>query len=743
MLKNSKYNRHVPARLARSRKVAATYDYTDEEGDLLFQVVRHEPKGFSQRRRDSRGRWTYTVKGIRQVPYQLPEILKANEVGQSIFVTEGEKDADRLLDLGLAATCNAGGALKWKAELSKYFDGARVVILPDNDEFGRKHGEKVATELHRHAASIKILELPEIPPKGDVSDWISKGGTKKKLLELSKATAEWQRPLGEDGKKPLLSHKSPRETARAFVDSHYSEDGHRTLVAFGDVTYVWRGTHYEELANAELEAVLYRYLEGAEVQASGGQREPFNPDQAKVNKVIHALRRLVLNPSELRSHTWLSEEEDQPKATDLIAFTNGLLDIGSRKLRKHSPAFFNAVSLPFPYDETAGEPKEWIRFLSSIWGDDKQAIETIQDFFGYVLSGDTSLQKILLVIGPRRAGKGTICRVLERLLGESNVCSPTLTSLGTNFGLSPIVDKSLAVIADARLTGRPSPVLIERLLSISGEDAITLDRKYQSAWTGRLGARFVITTNEAPWLSDSSGALVGRFVPVTMTQSFYDKENIELFSQLEKELAQIMIWALDGLDRLRERGRFVIPDSSRDMLSELEELGSPMRAFIRQECHIETGVRVKTRHLFDAWCRWCMDAGRDRPGNIQSFARDLRSVVPGLKIREGTIGRYYEGLGLLDDDDEDGTPASPREKTDHFLFHQDDAAVEEHEEIAGRSGAGSRGPRKKKDLTRQFREGTRENKSRERGLRKRLREYRSADSVKHRRSNQRAVLNVD
>ena len=127
-----------------------------------------------------------------------------------------------------------------------------------------------------------------------------------------------------------------------------------------------------------------------------------------------------------------------------------------------------------------------------------------------------------------RSGKGTIARVLTRMLGQANVSAPTLASLGQNFGLAPLIGKQLAIIADARLGGRTDQHgIAERLLSISGEDYLTVDRKYLPAWTGRLPARFMILTNELPRLSDASGALAHRFVVLRLTESHYGREGWE------------------------------------------------------------------------------------------------------------------------------------------------------------------------------------------------------------------------
>lgn len=170
-------------------RIAATYDYKDERGKLLFQVCRFEPKDFRQRRPDGNGGWTWAVKGVRQIPYRLPELL-ARPDGAKIFIVEGEKDADRLAELGLVATTNAGGAAKWPAELTPHFAGADVVVLPDADSPGRAHADKVAAALAGTAAVVRVVDLPGLPPKGDVSDWLDAGGTAAELAALADAAPD-------------------------------------------------------------------------------------------------------------------------------------------------------------------------------------------------------------------------------------------------------------------------------------------------------------------------------------------------------------------------------------------------------------------------------------------------------------------------------------------------------------------------------------------------------------------------
>ena len=140
--------------------IVATYPYTDEAGQLLFEVVRKVPKKFLQRRPDGAGGWIWKLKGVRRVLYRLPEVLAAVQEGRVVYLVEGEKDADNLAKLGLVATTNAGGAGKWRREYTEALSGARVVLLGDNDTAGEGHVQTVTQALHGVVAEIRVRGAP-------------------------------------------------------------------------------------------------------------------------------------------------------------------------------------------------------------------------------------------------------------------------------------------------------------------------------------------------------------------------------------------------------------------------------------------------------------------------------------------------------------------------------------------------------------------------------------------------------
>jgi putative DNA primase/helicase len=178
------------------KRIVATYDYIDEDGELLFQSVRFEPKNFLQRRPDGTGGWIWNLKGMSRVLYRLPQLVESEE-GATVYVVEGEKDADRLAALGFIATSNSGGAGKWRDEYSEYLSGKHIIIIPDNDEPGQQHAEQVARSVYGVAASVRVAALPGLPPKGDVSDWLDGKGVENGLQEIVESAPLWM-PEGKE-----------------------------------------------------------------------------------------------------------------------------------------------------------------------------------------------------------------------------------------------------------------------------------------------------------------------------------------------------------------------------------------------------------------------------------------------------------------------------------------------------------------------------------------------------------------
>jgi putative DNA primase/helicase len=237
------------------------------------------------------------------------------------------------------------------------------------------------------------------------------------------------------------------------------------------------------------------------------------------------------------------------------------------------------------------------------------------------------------MVGPTRGGKGIIARILIALIGERNVAGPTLSSLAGEFGLGPLIGKSLAVIADMRFIAKESGAIVERLLSISGEDIQTVNRKYVQQWTGKIPARIHIISNELPHLGDASTAIVGRIVLLLTTQSWLGKEDYGLENRLRGELTGILNWGLDGLERLTvtNKNRFTPTEGAVEAIGAMRDMASPARAFVRERCELGPGKQADCDGLYKSFREWCDDSGVSKPAK-HVFGRNLRAAFPSIKV---------------------------------------------------------------------------------------------------------------
>ena len=445
----------------------------------------------------------------------------------------------------------------------------------------------------------------------------------------------------------LLDTRDPMAIARRFIRDEFTVNGRQALYRYREEFFKFSNSYYRAVDNDTIRTDIWLYLERA-YKAENGAYVPLKPKKGNVDNVVDALRGACNLDYALETPAWLDNSRKQPPAAEFLPVANGLLHLPTGKLQAPSPLYFGRAASDVSYDANAPEPREWLKFLNSLFGDDSASIELLQDMIGYGLASDTSQQKIMLLKGPTRSGKGTIATILKALVGNNNYVGPTMASLSQNFGLAPLIGKTVAIIADARIGGRADLATVaERLLSISGEDTQTIDRKFKEPWTGRLPTRFFIMTNELPRLIDHSGALANRFVVLVMKHSFLDKEDHGLQARLQHEYSGILSWALIGYRRLCERRRFVQAESGLEAIQDLEELASPVRGFVAEKC--ELAGQVKIDDLFQAWVLWCKENGHES-GAKNTFGRNLLAAFPGLEKTQlrvaGSRQRFYSGISL-------------------------------------------------------------------------------------------------
>lgn len=644
------------------KSAALVLPYVDADGHNGYARVRPDSPRLSQKKPVK----YESPRGRRNQVYLPPGVAKVlPDAAQELLTTEGELKALAATQEGFPCI-GLVGVFGWKEkhreallpDLERIeWKGRRVFIVFDSDiadKPGVQDAEsRLAAQLQNRGAIVKVVRIPQgehdkdgKPTKQGLDDYlVTQPDPKRAMRELLDAAEDPTPPDAESVKRPAKEMDSTTE-GPAFLE--------KTRLDGVFALRFWRGSWHHYARGA------YRERQPAEVRSKLVQhlmQDFFALGQRHTGDALDVVKALALLDFSIEPPAWLGKVPVTWPADEILVANNGLVHLPSLVTRKDdcvrpaTPRFFTQSALDYDFTLDAPCPTEWLAFLSQLWPNDPESISTLQEWFGYCLTPDTRQQKILMKVGPKRSGKGTVARILRALVGKENVCGPTLASLGTNFGLWPLLGKAVGIISDARLSGRTdSSIVVERLLSISGEDALTVDRKNLEPVTCKLPTRITILSNELPRLGDSSGALAGRMIILRLTNSFYGREDHALTDKLLAELPGILLWAIDGWRRLRERGRFVQPQAAGELVNDLADLTSPVAAFLRECCHVGSEYEVMRTDLYARYREWCEEKGQRFVDDERGFGRNLRAAVASLADRqhriEGAPIRFYGGVGL-------------------------------------------------------------------------------------------------
>lgn len=409
---------------------------------------------------------------------------------------------------------------------------------------------------------------------------------------------------------------------------------------------------YVELEEEHVRSDLWSFLEDT---IDAEHRQPVRPTPALVTSVADALKGMCFR--ERQAYTppvWLRSEYGDLPASEVVACQNGLLHIPTQRLSPLTPRFFTRNGLQFDYvaPDDSGQPVEWLKFLNDIWVDSPESIDALQEIFGYLLTNDTSQQKIFMIVGPPRSGKGTIGRILTSLLGKANCASPSLKALGKDFGMESLIGRQLMLVSDMRISRHSdSGEITENILRISGEDDLNISRKFRSDWVGKLSTRIVLLSNIPLIMPDMSGALINRIIPLVLKKSYLGHEDTKLTERLMKELPAILNWAIDGWKRLNERGRFELTPDGAEINRHSSSHAAPVHTFLAECCDIVPKAIVTKDLLFRAFEHWLVDAGVTRPFDAGIFGKELLAAS-GYQVsttrprNEGKQVPHYAGVQL-------------------------------------------------------------------------------------------------
>ncbi len=532
--------------------------------------------------------------------------------------------------------------------------GRTLMLVPHRDAAGA--AAATAALAAASAAGLvrdRDLHVLDVAPHKDLNDAHVHGARPHAVAAGAPPPAVARRSTVQIDRRDVAPLRLAERYVRAAV---LDPAGRPTLLHHAGQWYRHTGGRYEVLAEQELDGDLWRFLDGVRVRAPGDPGEPdrLTPLLVTHERVVGVRRALhtrdLLPRVTVAPPAWLADDPGwAPLAT--VACPNGIVHLVDGTCAPPTPALWATQRLAVPYEAHAPTPTAWLRFVDEVFAGEAAAIATLQELMGYLLTPDTRRHKLFLLVGPPRSGKGTIGRVLRGLLGADQVAAPSLADLERPFGLATLLGKSLAILGDARLADRRGGGELEaRLLSLSGEDALDIARKYLPTVTVVPTARVLIISNQVPAFADVSGALAARFVVLRTRRSFLAREDLTLDAQLRAELPGILQWAIAGWRRLQGAAGFATPASVAADHADLQGLASPVAQFVEAHLRLDPGGAAPVDAVFACWRRWCEATGHRWPGSVQALGRDLRALLGDVELRQRGSGsaraRVYHGVTL-------------------------------------------------------------------------------------------------
>jgi putative DNA primase/helicase len=631
----------IGVRWKTGRQPEAIYSYTDAFGKELFQVLRYKGKRFVQRRRGDNVEWIYKTADLTMVLYHLPDVVTAKH----IIVVEGERDVDNLkAALGeqslIAVTTSPRGAGKWRDEFSTYFTGKQVVVLPDNDEPGRKHGEVVATSVYRYTQQVKVLALPGLAEHGDVSDYLQ-DHTSANLIELVKAAPWWQpsaQPLPSQHLHLTDLGNAQRLIARHGDDLRYCFTWDRWLV-WDDRRFKLDTTGEVERRSHDTALSIY---DEAKREADPDAKEELE-DHAKASESAGRLAAMLRVARSLPGVPVTPADMDVDPM--LLNVRNGTIDLRKGELRVHDRADLLTKLIEIDYDPTAACPV-FDAFLDKMMAGRKHMVEFLRRAIGYSLTASTIEQAIFIMHGTGANGKTTLIETVLALLGEygkSSDSSLLLTKMadGVRNDVARLAGARFVSTSETEAGRRLAETLVKQLV---GGDTITARFLFSEFFEFPSTFKIWLATNHKPNVKGTDHAIWRRIklIPfnVTIAPEEMDKE---LPAKLRAELPGILAWAIRGCLEWQQKG-LGVPGEVTAATADYREDQDFFGAFIQDRCIMDPEAETPSKELQSEYTSWCEESGYKKEANPRVLWTQLTDR--GFKEHRDNRTRYRVGIRL-------------------------------------------------------------------------------------------------
>lgn len=619
-----------------SRKIVATYPYHSAQGKLLFEVVRFEPKGFAQRR-IVKGQYVWSLKGVKPVLYHLPEVVTGIGGGQTIYIVEGEKDADSLCKLGFVATTNPMGAGKWREAYTETLRAADAVIMPDNDDPGRAHAEGVAKDLYSVAARVRVLHMPQADIS-DVSAWIAMGADREIIERAAAATLPWEPKPSPDIHKFSLADlgNAERLVARHGDNLRYNYNRNKWLVWTGRL-WAWDdGAHIMNMAKKTIRSIY----EEAGNEVNDDKRKKlvshatWSESGQRLSQMVKlAESELPVDISELDNKPWLFNCE------------NGTVNLKTGELQPHRRENMLTIMAPVNYIPNA-QSALWEGFLDRVTASDSKLKSYLQRAVGYSLTADMRDQGFFFVYGLGCNGKTTFLKTIHNMMGEYGMKAQTSLLLVDKGSRRP--KEELANLRGKRFVmvgeiGQRQVLDTNLLKDLTGGERVRADRKYEHETEFDPTEKLWLYGNHKPIVTDSTKAMWRRvrLIPFTVTIPDDEIDNT-LRDKLSHELSAVLAWAVKGCIDWQLLG-FDVPEAVKRATQSYREEEDILRDYIETSLEVKPSGRTPKKSLWSNYTGWC-DENKVMPVSKAKFSSLLveRGITDG---KSGSV-RYWAGIEI-------------------------------------------------------------------------------------------------
>lgn len=632
---------------------AQFFDYLDADGALRYQVCRFPPKEFRQRRPDGLGGWVWKMAGIKRLPYRLPELRNQ----AMVIIVEGEKDANALWSLGMPATTNCGGAGKWGASETKALVAAgvsRVVILPDHDAPGEKHAEDVAHKVKAAGLAVNIIPLPDLPPHGDVSDWLRAGHTADDLRTLIAAMPYVLPKLAAPIVLPEPSNAQDGPSYHEHYDVGAAEafrDRYGAIVRYDHQTeswVIWKEHHWEPDADEAIRRLAVKHVRAWQREATD-----LKSDTVRAATLIFTMK---LEKRSAIENFLFEAKSMNPINTDGLGWdlnpwqlgcANGVVDLQSGSVASGQPADMLTEQVGTSYDADATCPR-WMQFLEEVFDNDPAIIHYVHLALGYSLTGDMREQCFFLAVGTGSNGKSVFLETLEYVLGTYGHRAPMRVFVSgaedEKFHFADFRGRRLIFAAETKPGGRMNEHVLKNL---TGGESLRVERKYGDPFTIKPQAKIWLGVNHHPKVMDDSYGFWRRVRIIPFTRTFSGStDDRNLGATLKAEAAGILAWMVRGCLLWQRHGLDAPPGVvlATDAYQQSED---PLTEFFEQCTEVEKEAKTSFPMLYAAYSAWAKGQGFKE--------KEILSVrAVGLNLQKRPFERskvygstVYKGLKLI------------------------------------------------------------------------------------------------